>query len=105
MAVKVRSGSIILERKRVIFSRLLISSSFSELERWNVLDFFRESLGPVHCHCLAHYLSYILIVVRGLGWGPVVVELDWGLWVVGGLLPCPMPGLPHSAPHQKPEIP
>ena len=31
--------SNILERKRVIFSRLLISSSFSELERWNVLDF------------------------------------------------------------------
>ena len=36
---KVRMESNILERKRVIFSRLLISSSFSELERWNVLDF------------------------------------------------------------------
>ena len=40
-------------------------------------------------------------MVRGLGWVPVVLELDWGLWVVGRLLPHPMPGLPHSVPHEK----
>ena len=63
------------------------------------------SLSPAHYHCLAHYLSCKLSVVRGLGWGPVVIVLDLGLWFVGGLLPHPMPGLPHSVPHQKPEIP
>ena len=43
-------------------------------------------------------------MVRGLGQGPVVLLLDWGLWVIGRLLPHPMPGLPHLAPHQKPGI-
>ena len=40
-------------------------------------------------------------MVRGLGWVPVVVELDWGLWVVGRLLFDPMLGLPHSVPSSK----
>ena len=57
------------------------------------------SLGP------AHYLSFRLSVVRGLGWDPVVVELDWGLGVIGRFLSHPMPRLLHSALHQKPEIP
>ena len=57
------------------------------------------SLGSVHYHCLAHYLSCKLTVVRGLGWVPVALLLDQGLWVIGGLLPHPMPGLPCLAPH------
>ena len=59
----------------------------------------RGSLGPAHYHYPAHFLSYRLSVVRGPGWGPVVVELDQALGVKGGLLPHPVPGVPHSAPH------
>ena len=50
------------------------------------------SLGPAHYHCLAHYLSCKLTVVGGLGQGPVVLLLDWGLWVIGRLLPHPSLG-------------
>ena len=63
------------------------------------------SLGPVHYYCPAHFLSCKLAVVRGLGCSPILLLLDWGLWVIGGLLPHPMPGLPCLVPHQKPEIP
>ena len=62
------------------------------------------SLGPAHYHCPAHYLSWKLTVVRGLGWGPVALSLDQWSWIIGGILPCPMPGLPHLVPHRKPEI-
>ena len=38
----------------------------------------KGDLGPVHCHCLVHSLSYKLSVEGSPVCGPDAVELDWG---------------------------
>ena len=60
---------------------LIASLRWKEGMSWDFLS--RGDWDPAQYRCLAHFPSYKLSMVRGLGWVPVVLELDWGLWVVG----------------------
>ena len=51
------------------------SNHFPELERGDVLDLSPGEIRVQFTHCPACFLNYKLSVVRGLRWGPVVVNL------------------------------
>ena len=83
MAVnKVKRGSSVLERKKVVFSRLLwVSHHFPELEGWNVLDFSPEEIWVQFIITVwLSFLSYKLSVVRSFGLG----SCCGGTWSEGG---------------------
>ena len=87
-------GGVSFCKGRVIFSGFLIASL-----RGCPGLLSRGDWDPAQYHCLSHFPNYKLSMVRGLGWVPVILKLDWGVWVVGRLLPHTMLGLPHLVPH------
>ena len=76
------------------------SLSWKEGISWTSLQGRSGSSSPSLYGSLSEL--YKLGVVRGFGWDSVILGFVLGLWVVGWILPHPVPGLPHPGPHWKP---